>query len=122
MTVSKMIVGELPTVTPSYMPASADLLSQRLGASWSEACHAFVAHWAGLRAAAVMPTTEAFLDTPSFRFAPHLYIVELIGDDAVVRLQGTGLDARWTVRLTGRDVHEGLPTKLKKRSLAPRDG
>lgn len=100
------------------MPVCAVTLRERLGASWSEACHAFVAHWAGLRASAFIPTTEDFLDKPSFRFAPYLYIVELSGDNAVVRLQGTGLDARWTAQLTGRDLHEGLPTKLKKRSLA----
>jgi len=112
------ISGEFPTVPRSYMPASADTLRQRLGASWSGACHTFVAHWAGLRVSGFIPTTEDFLDRPLFQFAPYLYIIELIGDDAVVRLQGTGLDARWTAQLTGRDLHEGLPTKLKKRSLA----
>ena len=99
-------------------PLSLDTLRQNLGTYWSEGSHNFLAHWAGLRASALIPATEDFLDAPLLRLAPHIYIVELIDDVALVRLQGTALDERWTIQLTGRDLHEGLPDKVRQRSMA----
>jgi hypothetical protein len=99
------------------VPLPTDALRQNLGTFWSEDCQAFTAHWASLRGPGLMPTTEAFMDCPSARFAPDLYIVELLDDVALVRLQGTSLDARWPAQLTGRDLHEGLPASVRRRSL-----
>lgn len=111
-------IGE-STSPPAYSaPLSLDTLRHNLGAYWSDDSHSFLAHWAGLRAFALIPATEKFLDTPLLRLAPQIYIVELIDDVALVRLQGTALDERWTTQLTGRDLHEGLPDKVRQRSMA----
>jgi len=100
------------------LPLPLNVLLQRLGAVWSDDCRAFITHWAQLRGDAVLPTTETFFDHPTGRFAPYLYVVELLDDTALVRLQGTVLDERWTVRLTGKDLHEGMPATLRRRSLS----
>ncbi len=99
-----------------------DLL-QRLGAFWSDDCRAFIAHWAQLRGdillpTSFLPTTETFFDHPTGQFAPYLYVVELRDDVALVRFQGTVLDERWTVQLTGKDLHDGMPATLRRRSLS----
>jgi hypothetical protein len=98
-------------------PKSIDALRQNLGTFWSEDCQAFMAHWARLREEALMPTTEAFLDHPMPDFAPNIYLVELVDGIARVRLQGSALDERWPAQLTGRDLHERLPVKVRERSL-----
>lgn len=101
------------------MPLALNELLQRLGTVWSDDCRAFIAHWAQLRGhTALLPTTETFFDHPTGRFAPYLYVVELTDDSALVRLRGTVLDERWTARLTGKDLHDGLPAIIRRRSLS----
>ncbi|MBY0509910.1 MAG: PAS domain-containing protein, partial [Rhodospirillaceae bacterium] len=85
---------------------------------WSDDCRAFIAHWAQLRGDAILPTTETFFDHATGQFAPYLYVVELTDDVALVRFQGTVLDERWAAQLTGKDLHEGMPATLRRRSLS----
>ena len=74
---------------------------------WLPGCAKFLRHWDGLRHGAPMPATEDFIDNPSPEFAPSVYILELLGESALVRLQGTALETRWHRRLTGQDFFAG---------------
>jgi hypothetical protein len=109
--------GGFHTVHLSTPPPLNEIL-QRLGDLWSDDCRAFITHWAQLRGNALIPATETFFDNPEARFAPCLYVVDLTGDTALVRLQGTALDERWTARLTGKDLHDGMSATVRRRSLS----
>src|SRR5688572_1621870 len=70
-------------------------------ADWSPECLAFRDFWSRLGAG--MPTSEAFLDTPSPRFAAFVFILDILDGAPVVRLQGTQLEQTWARDLTGGD-------------------
>jgi hypothetical protein len=50
----------------------------------------FIAHWRALAGNERIPTLAAFLDNPEPRFAPWIYILDVVSDDCLpVRLFGT---------------------------------
>jgi hypothetical protein len=98
--------------------AAAGLPSGGAQGDWSQACRDFLAHWLTLRKGAPIPATEDFFDSAEPCFAPALYIVELVGDAAIVRLQGSELELRWNAYITGYDLHAGMPGPMRAKSLA----
>ena len=93
-------------------------IQANMGQDWSADVRAFAAHWAEMREGGRVTTFERFISEPSPRFAPPLYVVELDGLRAVVRLQGTELDRLWGDNLTGKDLHVGFPEAFRVRSVA----
>ncbi|MGE3332472.1 MAG: PAS domain-containing protein [Rhodospirillaceae bacterium] len=96
-------------------PAPAD---EREAADWSPECLAFLHYWTSLRTGPGIPTSEAFLDMPSTRFAPFVYIVELLDGAPVVRLQGTQLEQAWARDLTGGDFFPGRSPRFRAAAVA----
>ena len=74
---------------------------------WSKECLAFFQYWTSLKADGQVPTSQAFLDASSPRFAPTVFILELVDGAPVVRLQGTQLEQIWARDLTGEDFFPG---------------
>lgn len=85
---------------------------------WSAEIEAFLQHWQSLRGAAPMPESERFLDHAPITFMPRCYIVEIKGDVAFVRFQGSAVTEFWQRDFTGRDMHADDRGKYKARSLS----
>jgi len=79
---------------------------------------AFLDFWKSLCLGAIMPTSECFLDHTSARFAPSCYIVDISGDHAKVRFQGSQLIEYWQNDATGKDMHAGVYAKFKARAMS----
>jgi hypothetical protein len=95
---------------PTVEAASAD--------AWSPECFAFLDYWSSLRQDRSIPTSEAFLDSPSPRFAGYVYILELLDGAPVVRLQGTHLEQAWSRDLTGGDFFPGRSGAFRAAGIA----
>ena len=85
---------------------------------WSPECAAFLRFWSSLAADGGIPTSEAFLDVPSPRFAAYVYMVEMVEGAPVVRLQGTQLVQAWSRDLTGEDFYPGRSARFKTAAIA----
>jgi hypothetical protein len=85
---------------------------------WSEVCWAFLEFWKSLRAGALMPATEAFLDAVPPHFMRNIYIIDVLPDESRVRFQSTEIIARWGFDATGGDVVQGRSAKLKAQVIA----
>ncbi len=90
--------------------------SEAVEADWSPECLAFRDFWSRLGAG--MPTSEAFLDTPSPRFAAFVFILEILDGAPVVRLQGTQLEQTWARDLTGGDFFPGRSSRFRAAGTA----
>jgi hypothetical protein len=99
-------------------PAAREPADERDVADWSPECEAFLRYWSSLRTGDGVPTSEAFLDSPSMRFAPHVYILELLDGAPVVRLQGTQLEQAWSRDLTGGDFFPGRSARFRAAAIA----
>ncbi len=77
---------------------------------------AFVRHWLDLRdSAALIPTSQAYLDRPHAKIQPYISFNDL--DDAgnnIVTLFGTGLVASWGSDITGMSVSKDFPVEIVK--------
>lgn len=93
-------------------------ISQEGEADWSPECAAFRDYWSHLRAGAGVPTSEAFLDAPSPRFARFAFILELLDGAPVVRMQGTQLEQTWARDLTGGDFFPGRSSRFRAAGMA----
>ena len=87
-------------------------------ADWSPECMAFLRYWTSLRKDAGVPTSEDFLDSPSTRFAPYVYILEILDGAPVVRLQGSQLEQAWARDLTGGDFFPGRSARFRAAAIA----
>lgn len=87
-------------------------------ADWSPECMAFLRYWTSLRKDAGVPTSEDFLDSPSTRFAPYVYILEILDGAPVVRLQGSQLEQAWARDLTGGDFFPGRSARFRTAAIA----
>jgi hypothetical protein len=85
---------------------------------WSPECLAFLDFWSSLRRGERIPTSEAFLDASSPRFAALAYIIEILDGAPVVRLQGTQLEQIWSRDLTGGDFFPGRSPRFRAAGLA----
>ncbi len=84
---------------------------------WSAEIESFLQHWRNVRAAELVPASERFLDHAPLAFMARCYIVEVRGDVAFVRFQGSVLADFWQGDFTRRDIHEGSREKYKARSF-----
>lgn len=87
-------------------------------AGWSQECLDFRAHWEGLRVGPAIPTSRAFLDVASPRFAGYVYLLELGAGAPIVRLQGTALELAWSRNLTGGDFFPGRSPRFREAGMA----
>ncbi len=87
-------------------------------ADWSKECLAFFQYWTSLKEGGKVPTSEAFLDSSSPRFAPTSFILELVDGAPVVRLQGTQLEQIWARDLTGEDFFPGRSQNFRAAGAA----
>jgi hypothetical protein len=97
---------------------AAEPADEREVADWSPECAAFLQYWSSLRDGDAIPTSEAFLDSPSTQFAGHAYILELLDGAPVVRLQGTQLEQAWARDLTGGDFFPGRSPRFRAAAIA----
>jgi hypothetical protein len=98
---------------------STTVMSSEVGeADWSPECTAFRDYWSSLRTGANVPTSEAFLDTPSPRFAGFVFVLEMLDGAPVVRLQGTQLEQTWSRDLTGGDFFPGRSPGFRAAGIA----
>ncbi len=97
----------MPTSSSSPDPLRAT------AADWPEQMHAFYAHWRALRATALMPRSETFLDAMPAAFVGALYISDITPGVTIVRFQGAALEKRWGVNYTGREMSAGQPAPLR---------
>ncbi|MGE4062147.1 MAG: PAS domain-containing protein [Rhodospirillaceae bacterium] len=88
------------------------------GADWSPDCFDFRDYWSSLRGDGVCTTSDAFLDSPSPRFAGHVFIIEFLDGAPVVRLQGTRLEQTWSRDLTGGDFFPGRSHRFRAAGIA----
>lgn len=93
------------------MPAVSD--EKTLKTDWPGACSDFYDHWKALRGAAIMPSTERFLDAMPAQFVGGLYIADVTAQSAVVRFQGSALEKRWGADLTGQEMAAHRPRSLR---------
>lgn len=105
------------TKTPAQAPIR-EPADERAVADWSPECEVFLKFWTSLRNGEGIPTSEAFLDSPSSRFAAHLYVVEFLNGAPVVRLQGTQLEQLWARDLTGGDFFPGRSPRFRAAAIA----
>lgn len=102
----------------SRRPPALPPVDHYIATDWSPECFAFLEFWSSLRNGAAVPTSEAFLDSPSSRFAAFVYILELLDGAPVVRLQGTQLEQAWSRDLTGGDLYPGRSSRFKAAALS----
>ncbi|MBY0509905.1 MAG: hypothetical protein K2P94_07100 [Rhodospirillaceae bacterium] len=74
---------------------------------------AFYEHWRALRGSVLMPGSDIFLDTMPAAFVGALYISDITPEVSIVRFQGAGLEKRWGVNYTGREMSTGQPASLR---------
>lgn len=101
-----------------FKPKPAPPADEREITDWSPECRAFLKHWSSLRTGASIPTSEAFLDSPSSRFAGYVYILEILDGAPIVRLQGTQLEQAWARDLTGGDFFPGRSQRFRAAAMA----
>jgi hypothetical protein len=98
-------------------PQRTEARDQLEESEWAPECYAFVDHWHALRIGSALPTTQSFLDHPSPRFSPFVFVLELHGDLPLVRMQGTQLVEAWARDLTGEDFFPGRPDHFKANAV-----
>jgi hypothetical protein len=84
-------------------------------ADWPDQGRAFYEHWRALRGAALMPSSETFLDAMPAAFVSALYISDIGLSATIVRFQGAGLEKRWGVNFTGREMAADQSAALRGR-------
>jgi hypothetical protein len=84
-------------------------------ADWPDHMRAFYEHWRALCGAALMPSSETFLDTMPAEFVGALYITDITPAATIVRFQGAALEKRWGVNFTGLEMGAGQPIELRAR-------
>jgi hypothetical protein len=94
------------------------MISEESEADWSPECAAFRDYWSRLRVGADLPTSEAFLDAPSPRFAGFVFVLEMLDGVPIVRLQGTQLEQAWSRDLTGGDFFPGRSPRFRAAGIA----
>ena len=73
----------------------------------------FLQHWQSLRTEnQLVPAQDTFFDQPHPTYAPYLYIVEVSGQDLLVRLMGTKVVERWGRDKTGESLGLGQPPSI----------
>ncbi len=77
----------------------------------------FIAHWKALRRAGeLMPSSDAFLDTPNPLLSPNVLVLDVYPDDIVIRLQATEIVERWGKDLTGHSMFDA-PLPMHKADM-----
>ena len=85
----------------------------------SQNCVGFFEHWKSVRKdGALVPLQSDFLDHPHPLYAPHLYIIEMVGRNLIIRLMGTRLVERWGRDRTGEDLLKDQPDNFRDVLLA----
>jgi hypothetical protein len=82
-------------------------------ADWPVQGRAFYEHWRALRGAALMPSSETFLDAMPAAFVSALYISDITPSATIVRFQGGGLEKRWGMDFTGGEMAADQPAALR---------
>jgi hypothetical protein len=86
---------------------------------WPQHSLAFIDFWESLRDGdALVPTSEAFLDSSAASFMATVYMGEVTPAGVIVRFHGTELVRRFGRDLTGLEIHAGRGERMKRRSLA----
>jgi hypothetical protein len=99
-------------------PSAEIATSEAAEPDWSPECLAFRDLWSRLGGGTAVPTSEAFLDAPSPRFAAFVFVLEILDGAPVVRLQGTQLEQIWSRDLTGGDFFPGRSSRFRAGGLA----